>query len=102
MKKFTITLLMFLFYAINSFSQDTSYFTKGLMANAPAHYGREAIVTDILAYKLYTHTLKKPVAGESFGTDEEGQDIAWQAVVADSLNRLRPETRPSRGRGQKI
>ena len=102
MKKFTITLLMFLFYAINSFSQDTSYFTKGLMANAPAHYGREAIVTDILAYKLYTHTLKKPVAGESFGTDEEGQDIVWQAVVADSLNRLRPETRPSRGRGRRF
>ncbi|MEO8568638.1 MAG: alpha/beta hydrolase-fold protein [Ginsengibacter sp.] len=102
MKKFTFILLIFFFYAVSSFSQDTLFFKNGLMINAPAHYGREAIVTDLLAYKLYTHTLKKPVEGESFGVDEDNREITWQSVVADSLNRLRPVIRPERGRGRRF
>ena len=67
------------------------------MVNVPAQYGREAISTDILAYQLYTNTLQQPLAGKSFGKDEDGEELTWQALVADSLNRLRPETRPERG-----
>lgn len=76
---------------MQAFSQATDsifHFTKGLFVNAPARYGREAIYTDALAYKLYTNTLRTPVEGENFGKDDKGQAMVWKAIVADSANRL--------------
>lgn len=71
-------------------TQSTPYtFTKGLVALTGSRYGREAIYTDPLAYQLYTGTLKLPTEGAVFGQDEQGRDIKWIAVAADSLNRLR-------------
>lgn len=67
----------------------TYAFTKGLVALTGSRYGREAIYTDPLAYQLYSGTLKQPAEGAVFGTDEQGGDIKWVAVTADSLNRLR-------------
>jgi dienelactone hydrolase len=64
------------------------HFTKGLLINAPARYGREALYTDELAYKLYTNTLRTPMDGENFGKDDKGQAMIWKAVTADSANRL--------------
>jgi dienelactone hydrolase len=64
-------------------------FTKGLLANTGSRYGREALYMDPLAYQLYTNTLKQPTEGLVFGTTEQGQEIKWQPIVADSLNRLR-------------
>jgi poly(3-hydroxybutyrate) depolymerase len=64
-------------------------FTTGLVALTSSRYGREAIYTDPLAYQLYTNTLKKPADGIVFGTDEQGREIRWVAVTADSLKRLR-------------
>lgn len=64
-------------------------FTKGLIALTGSRYGREAIYTDPLAYQLYTGTLKTPAEGAVFGADEQGREIKWIAVEADSLNRLR-------------
>ncbi len=93
-------LIVVLLSALTSSSQDTIYFKKGLMINAPAHYGREAIVTDELAYHLYLNNIKTPVDGETFGKDEDGNDMSWQPLVADSLNRLRPITRLDRRRGR--
>ncbi|KAA9035697.1 prolyl oligopeptidase family serine peptidase [Ginsengibacter hankyongi] len=99
MKELRYSLVIALVFSTSHlFSQDTIYFKKGLMISAPAHYGREAIVTDELAYRLYTNELKRPVEGEFFGKDEDGKDISWQPLVADSLNRLRPLTRPDRRR----
>ncbi len=97
MKKLSSTLAILFFIILDSFSQNTVYFTKGLMVNAPASYGREAITTDVLAYKLYTNTLQKPVEGESLGVDEDGEALTWQSVIADSLHRLRPAMRLQRG-----
>ena len=67
----------------------THQFTSGLVALTGSRYGREAVYTDPLVYQLYTNVLKQPVAGAPFGTDEGGQPVNWQAVTADSLNRLR-------------
>ncbi|MEO8414489.1 MAG: alpha/beta hydrolase, partial [Ginsengibacter sp.] len=101
MNKLSVSLLIAaVFSTLLSSSQDTLYFKKGLMITASAQYGREAIVTDELAYRLYTNRLKTPADGESFGVDEDGKDISWQPLVADSLNRLRPLTRLERGRGR--
>lgn len=69
--------------------QTTHTFTKGLVALTESRYGREAIYTDPLAYKLYAGTLKSPKEGDVFGSDVQGRDIKWIAVQADSLNRLR-------------
>lgn len=73
------------------------YFAKGLIANLPSRYGREAVYSDELAYRLYTRTLKTPVAGDTIGANERGQAIVWLPIEADSSHRLRP--RGSGGRG---
>ncbi|WP_461089029.1 carboxylesterase family protein [Spirosoma gilvum] len=71
-------------------AQPTTYtFTKGLAALTGSRYGREAIYTDPLAYQLYAGALKSPSEGTVFGTDEQGREIKWVAVEADSLNRIR-------------
>lgn len=51
-------------------------------------YGREAISTNPLLWRLYTNTLSRPMAGDSFDVNTRGQVIKWQAITADSLNRL--------------
>lgn len=66
------------------------YFTKGLIANLPSRYGREAVYSDELAYRLYTGTLPTPVAGDTIGRNERGQAMVWQPIEADSTYRLRP------------
>lgn len=70
-------------------STPTYQFTKGLIALTGSRYGREAIYTDPLAYKLYMGTLNPPTEDALFGTDDQGREIKWVAVTADSLNRLR-------------
>lgn len=102
MKKISLGFLFLFIALLNSSAQDTIFFKKGLMASVPAHYGREAIVTDLLAYKLYTSSLQTPIEGGSFGTDEDGDEIKWQVAVADSLNRLWPATRPQGGRSRRF
>ncbi|MDQ1089984.1 prolyl oligopeptidase family serine peptidase [Siphonobacter sp. SORGH_AS_1065] len=70
-------------------AQQIHYFDKGLMTSVPQRYGREAIYTDQLAYQLYTHTLKTPAEGSVFGKSEQGDELKWQTITADSLHRLR-------------
>ncbi|UHG92696.1 prolyl oligopeptidase family serine peptidase [Spirosoma oryzicola] len=69
--------------------QNVYQFTKGLMAVTGSRYGREAIYMDPLAYQLYTNTIKQPTEGSVFSKTEQGQEIKWQSIAADSLNRLR-------------
>lgn len=87
-----------------AFSQDTYQFKNGLIVTSPQRYGREALYTDHLAYQLYTRQLKTPVEGASFGNGDNGQPLVWQAVTADSANRLfrRGGGRGAFGRGAYI
>jgi hypothetical protein len=71
------------------FTQQPYHFTTALSASVGAHYGREALYTDPLAWQLYSHTLKRPAAGDTFGINAKGQEVVWQALKADSLNRFR-------------
>jgi predicted esterase len=83
-------LTLSLFICSVSFSQQVYRFTKGLMITGGiSRYGREALYTDLLAYKLYTNSMKAPAEGDSLGVSQRGQANKWQAVTADSLNRLR-------------
>src|SRR3990170_8790881 len=81
--------IFFVFTTGYSFSQNVHSFTKGLMINSGSRYGREALYTDQIAYKLYTNTLATPAEGDSLGVDQRGQAIRWQAISADTTNRLR-------------
>lgn len=101
MKKFGTLLFICLFLILTSSAQETYHFKKGLVAGTPNRYGREALYTDALAYQLITNTLKTPADGATFGTDENGEQIVWQTVEADSANRLfrRGMNRGAFGRG---
>ena len=81
-------ILLICFSTFISYSQEVYYFKKGLVASVPSRYGREALYTDRLAYQIYTKTVKTPTEGAVWGKGERGEDIVWQAVVADSANRL--------------
>ncbi len=72
-----------------SFAQDTFFFNKGLVVNAPVRYGREALYMDELAYQLYSGILKTPAEGRVLMNDDKGQPVEWRAVSADSLHRFR-------------
>jgi predicted esterase len=81
--------IFFLVMGIAVLAQDTIYFSKGLMINAPNRYGREAIYTDQLAYLLYNNTLNKPAAGGNLGNSDRDKGITWQEITADSVHRFR-------------
>jgi pimeloyl-ACP methyl ester carboxylesterase len=88
--RYTGLLSLCLLISTASFSQQVYHFTKGLLITGGiSRYGREALYTDQLAYKIYTNTMKTPAEGDSFAVGQRGQVIKWQAVEADSINRLR-------------
>ena len=63
----------------NASAQAKTYvFNKALFAEAGAHYGREALYTDTLAWQMYSGVLKTPVEGSS----------GWQPLAADSAGRF--------------
>ncbi|MBB1284344.1 prolyl oligopeptidase family serine peptidase [Flavisolibacter sp. BT320] len=87
-KKPVLLALIFCFLTVPGFSQEVYHFKQGLVASIPSRYGREALYTDALAYQLYTKSLKTPTEGAVWGKADNGEDIVWQAVTADSANRL--------------
>ncbi|MFT3747777.1 MAG: prolyl oligopeptidase family serine peptidase [Agriterribacter sp.] len=70
-------------------AQDTVYFEKGLSVSGVHKYGREALYTDLLAYRLYSGTLQKPENGIVFAAGDSGQQLLWKEVITDSLHRFR-------------
>lgn len=90
MRKRHVSLLaVLLFVKAISFSQEVYHFDKGLVISSGSRYGREALYSDMIAYRLYTNTLSKPAEGDSFSVNRSGQAVKWQAVTADSAGRLR-------------
>jgi len=73
---------------VSGFSQSTYHFTSGLYVSSGSRYGREAIYTDLLAYRLYSNTLKKPLAEDTFAITPKGDTLVWHEVKADSANRF--------------
>ena len=88
MKKFIQLLLLTCVFVSGGSAQEVYHFTKGLAVTSAARYGREAVYIDDLAYQLYTKSLKTPAEGREFGVDDKKVPLLWQAVVADSANRL--------------
>ena len=78
-----------LFFCNEILAQDTIRFSKGLAVASGSRYGREAIYTDLLAWKMYNGTLAKPAANAEFTTSEKGEKILWREIAADSSGRFR-------------
>jgi pimeloyl-ACP methyl ester carboxylesterase len=64
-------------------------FTKGLMVGHVQHYGREALVTDQLAYRLDKGEWQTPAEGITVYDDPGTGPVAWKKIDADSLGRFR-------------
>ena len=78
-----------LFFSNEILAQDTIRFSQGLAVASGSRYGREAIYTDLLAWKMYNGTLVKPAANAAFTTTEKGEKILWREITADSSGRFR-------------
>jgi poly(3-hydroxybutyrate) depolymerase len=85
----SITVILFILFFSGVIAQDTVRFTKGLAVASGSRYGREAIYTDLLAWKMYNGTLAKPSANAVFTTNEKGEQILWREITADSSGRFR-------------
>ncbi|MDQ2655872.1 MAG: prolyl oligopeptidase family serine peptidase [Bacteroidota bacterium] len=86
--RFVFTALLISASAICNAQSDYT-FTSGLAVAGVHHYGREAIVTDQLAYQLFQDQLKKPGEGVVVTTDENGEDIRWTRIEVDSTGKFR-------------
>ncbi len=83
-------LFIFLLFPVFISKGQTEHNFKTGLAVAQCHrYGRDAIVTDQLAYQLYTGEFKKPMSGEKLFTDEKGADILWQKIEVDTTGRFK-------------
>jgi predicted esterase len=85
----SITVILFLLFISEAVAQDTIRFTQGLAVASGSRYGREAIYSDLLAWKMYNGTLTKPAANATFTTTDKGEQITWRAITADSSGRFR-------------
>lgn len=85
----SITVILFLLFVSEVVAQDTIGFTKGLAVASGSRYGREALYTDLLAWKMYNGTLAKPAANAIFTTTDKGEQITWREITADSSGRFR-------------
>ncbi len=72
-----------------TFAQNTYKFTEGLLLNNVHRYGREALYTDLLAYQLFTNSLKQPVPDAVFGNSSTGAELKWLKISADTAGRFR-------------
>ncbi len=75
------------------FAQDTIHFEKALMVASNSRYGREAIYTDVLAWKMYNNALTTPKENGVFDINEKGDTVLWKEVDADSAGRFRTFSR---------
>ena len=89
MKRKTTFLLLLLALSWSIKAQTIHKFTQGLVATSVHRYGRQAIVVDPLAHQLHTNTWKQPKAGQVLFTDEEGNDISWEAIETDTAGNFR-------------
>ena len=81
--------IIFLFGINTLAAQDTIHFTKALGVASNSRYGREAIYTDVLAWKMYNGTLSTPKADEVFNINEKGDTTVWKEINADSAGKFR-------------
>ncbi|WP_153799903.1 alpha/beta hydrolase-fold protein [Foetidibacter luteolus] len=88
MRKNKLLLASLVFTGLHSYAQSTHHFTEGLLISSGSRYGREAIYTDVLAWKLYNNNISKPTEGAILDITDKGDTLSWQPIKADSANRF--------------
>ena len=87
-----LALLFFLLAGVPySWSQTEYTFDRGLVVSQVHRYGREAIVTDQLAYLLAKERLPKPRAGQKLFESQDTIDVSWKEIQVDSTGKFRGE-----------
>jgi dienelactone hydrolase len=90
MKRFC--LVVFLVGIVIGVNAQTEHrFTTGLAVSNVHRYGREALVTDHLAYQLYSGQFKTPSENSKLTTNEQSNDVVWKTIQADTSGRFRGE-----------
>ena len=85
-------LLLFTFFVTPAAWSQTEYkFDQGLAISQVHRYGREAIVTDQLAYMLSKGNIPKPRAGAALFRNKESVDVSWEEIKTDSTGKFRGE-----------
>jgi dienelactone hydrolase len=72
-------------------AQSIFEFKTGLVLSQCHKYGREALVTDQLAYVMYAGQMQKPVEGGLLSQDVTNKPLQWKAMMADTSGRFRGE-----------
>lgn len=72
----------------NCVAQEAYEFKTGLVASRVHRYGREAVVSDELLYRMASGRLEKPREGARFHSDDQGE-IKWTRIEVDSAGRFR-------------
>lgn len=86
--KFRLTLILLL-CTFGVEAQTIYKFSEGLVTGPSHRYGREAIVSDPLAYQLFTDNWQTPEAGQKVFTNDEGEEVIWSAIEADTAGNFR-------------
>lgn len=86
--KYGLAPLLMLCFLSPSAAQSSYEFTSGLVVSQCHRYGREAIVTDEIAYQLATKSFRSPRAGQPLVS---GNESAWQSIDVDRTGRFRGE-----------
>ena len=73
---------------VSVIAQQEHRFDSGLAISQVHRYGREAIVTDQLAYELFTRADYAPKAGDRLRS-RDGDDVAWEPIQVDSTGKFR-------------
>jgi dienelactone hydrolase len=88
-KKLSVLIWLSLGVTISN-GQAIYQFKTGLAVPQCHRYGREALVTDPLAYMLYTDQFKKPVVGSKLFAEADTNSV-WKNIEADSTGKFRGE-----------
>ena len=84
-----ITVSFLLVFFNISAAQTIHSFDKGLVVADCHRYGREAIVTDQLAYLMAVGKLEKPREGAKVFTGDDNTDELWEKIEVDSTGKFR-------------
>lgn len=89
MRRYLSFLCLFLVASTSALAQQVFHFSEGLLVPAGSRYGREAIYTDLLAFKLYNGTLQTPSLNAVFDVTAKGDTLRWRPAKADTAHRFR-------------
>lgn len=88
-RRLQVLRLLFLLMPTTALAQEEYRFDSGLAIPQVHRYGREAIVTDQLAYELFSDRGYTPRAGAKLPGRDLETDTSWEPIAVDSTGKFR-------------